>query len=135
MQIIIFFAFFTAKLLVASGGGGAIRNGIHSEVIAIGTEHITPEYTTCQELPRANYEVLGGTGGFIHDADEVLFCGGTNMYRNEIFKECWFLNKDTTINMYYARKDASGIVIDNKVINLISFFNYYGNFLNHSQIA
>ena len=117
---------FAAKLLVASGGGGggATKNGFHSEVIAIGTEHITSEYTTCQELPKAPYEVLGGTGGFVHH--DVLFCGGTNMNGNEKYKKCWSLKKDTTINMSYERVRASGIVVEDKVSNLISYTIHLG---------
>ena len=96
-----------------------MRNGIHSEVIAIGTEHITSEYTTCQELPNAPYEVLGGTGGFIGRDREVIICGGTNMNGDEKYKECWSINKDMTITMYYDRVRASGIVIHDTVSNLI----------------
>ena len=90
-------------------------------MIAIGTDQITSEYTTCKELPRVRYEVLRGTGGVIND--EVVFCGGTNMVHNEIFKECWSLQRGSTINMNFARVDASGIAIDNKVSNLKYFLD------------
>ena len=122
---------FAAKLLVASGGGGggATKNGFHSEVIAIGTELITSEYSTCQEFPNAPYEALGGTGGFINHGHDILFCGGRDMHSNEVYKKCWFLNKDMPFDMYYDRVRASGIVIDNKVSNLISYYTFR-NFKN-----
>ena len=90
-------------------------------MIAIGTDQITSEYTTCKELPRVRYEVLRGTGGVIND--EVVFCGGTNVVYNEIFKDCWSLQKVSTINMNFARVDASGIAIGNKVSNLKYFLD------------
>ena len=81
-------------------------------MIAIGTDHITPEYTTCQEFPRAPFEILEGTGAFLGQDRSVIFCGGRNMNGGETFKECWSLNKDVTVNMHFNRKQASGIVID-----------------------
>ena len=45
-------------------------------MIAIGTDHITPEYTTCQEFPRAPFEILEGTGAFLGQDRSVIFCGG-----------------------------------------------------------
>ena len=91
-------------------------------MIAIGTDHITPEYTTCQEFPRAPFEILEGTGAFLGQDRSVIFCGGRNMNGGETFKECWSLNKDMTVNMHYDRKQASGVVIDEKVsTNNISY--------------
>ena len=101
--------FVTVKLLVVSGY--PFESGIHSEVIAIGTED-----TTCQELSNSPYLTASGTGGFLQN--EILVCGAVDGgFRNL----CWILGQDKNITMEHGRRATSGIIYTDKVSILIPY--------------
>ena len=101
----------TDKVLVVAGYGG---NGKFSEVISIGNVDIT-----CQNFPDGHPDRRGASGGFVQK--EVLICGGYHQ-SGKFFDDCWILGQNKKIKMIHQRAYLSSIVLNDKVSNLIMYF-------------
>ena len=105
----------TDKVLVTTGDG---LHGEVSEIISVGNMDIT-----CQNFPNGPTDIVSSTGGFVQN--EVLICGGYHSSSLKYDPNCWILGQSETIEMAHGRAYSYGIVLNDKVSNLITYVHIF----------